>query len=271
MYRTVSFEIKKNTELYAYLEELCTNAKNLYNTTNFYIRQVMTGIQKEDIDRQPNEKDVLSKIEEFLPLVNKIKENRKSQTRYEMPTKDKWMLTYNLLDGIFEVASFEKLKSICKDDIQVKNNYINAYEEFIEDKKRGIPFLYYFKSYVDSYEQEQKISTKVFNFKSGILTPESVFENIKDSVSLYAKLLYSSKNEKNSSIYNQKAIEIINNLDNMVLKLKAIKEPKRTECLIFIRDMWIDENKYLYEKIENTFNVINMLYDVATISKKNKM
>ena len=69
MYRTVSFEIKKNTELYAYLETLCANAKNLYNTTNFYIRQMMTGIQKEDTDRQPNEKEVLSTIEEYLPYV----------------------------------------------------------------------------------------------------------------------------------------------------------------------------------------------------------
>ena len=104
MYRTVSFEIKKNTELYAYLEELCANAKNLYNTTNFYIRQVMTGIQKDDTDRQPNEKDVLSIIETYLPKVNKIKESRKSQTRYEMPTKENWMLTYNLLDGIFKLS-----------------------------------------------------------------------------------------------------------------------------------------------------------------------
>ena len=104
MYRTISFEIKKNTELYAYLEELCANSKRLYNTTNFYIRQVMTGIQKEEVDRQPNEKEVLSKIEEYLPLVNIIKENKKSQTRYEMPTKEKWMLTYNLLDGIFKLS-----------------------------------------------------------------------------------------------------------------------------------------------------------------------
>ena len=104
MYRTVSFEIKKNTELYAYLEELCANAKNLYNTTNFYIRQVMTGIQKEEADRQPNEKEVLSIIQTYLPKVNKIKENRNSQTRYEIPTKEKWMLTYNLLDGIFKLS-----------------------------------------------------------------------------------------------------------------------------------------------------------------------
>ena len=112
MYRTVSFEIKKNTELYAYLEELCANSKKLYNTTNFYIRQVMTGIQKEDADRQPNEKEVLSKIKEFLPLVNKIKENRNSQTRYEMPTKDKWMITYNLLDGIFKLSDNEDYRNL---------------------------------------------------------------------------------------------------------------------------------------------------------------
>ena len=112
MYRTVSFEVKKNTELYDYLEELCANSKKLYNTTNFYIRQVMTGIQKDDVDRQPNEKEVLSIIKTYLPKVNKIKENRKSQTRYKMPTKEKWMLTYNLLDGIFKLSDNEDYRSL---------------------------------------------------------------------------------------------------------------------------------------------------------------
>lgn len=95
----------------------------------------------------------------------------------------------NLLDGIFDVVLFEKLKSICKDNMHLKNNYINAYEEFIEDKNSGIPFSYFFKSYIDSFEQEEKNSINASNFKSGILTPESVYVNIKDSVSLYAKLL----------------------------------------------------------------------------------
>ena len=112
MYRTVSFEIKKNTELYAYLEELCANSKRLYNTTNFYIRQVMTGIQKDDADRQPNEKGVLDVLLTYLPKVNKIKENRNSQTRYEMPTKEKWMLTYNLLDGIFKLSENEDYRNL---------------------------------------------------------------------------------------------------------------------------------------------------------------
>ena len=112
MYRTVSFEIKKNTELYAYLEELCANSKRLYNTTNFYIRQVMTGVQKEDADRQKNEKNVLSIVETYLPKVNKIKENRNSQTRYEMLTKEKWMLTYNLLDGIFKLSENEDYRAL---------------------------------------------------------------------------------------------------------------------------------------------------------------
>ena len=112
MYRTVSFEIKKNTELYAYLEELCANSKKLYNTTNFYIRQVMTGIQKEESARQKNEKEVLNIVLTYLPKVNKIKENRNSQTRYEMPTKDKWMLTYNLLDGIFKLSDNEDYRNL---------------------------------------------------------------------------------------------------------------------------------------------------------------
>ena len=146
MYRTVSFEIKKNTELYAYLEELCANSKRLYNTTNFYIRQVMTGIQKEDADRQKNEKNVLSIVETYLPKVNKIKENRNSQTRYEMPTKEKWMLTYNLLDGIFKLSENEDYRAlpaqvnqqVMKQCFLDWRNYLKSLKEY---KKNPSKFL----------------------------------------------------------------------------------------------------------------------------------
>ena len=177
----------------------------------------------------------------------------------------------NLLDGIFDTNSFKKLKSLCKDDKSVRNNYISAYEEFLEDKTNGIPFLYYFKNYVDSYDEEQKDNNKTSVFENEILTPEVVYQNIKDSVSLYANLLHSSSGEQNDSLPNQKAIELLNNLDNMVFKLKNIKEPKRTECLVYIRDVWTDKEKYLYEKIDLTFNEINTLYDDVMVSNKSKL
>lgn len=46
-YRTYQIHIKKGNKLHSYFSELCSNANNLYNTTNFYIRQVYTALRQE--------------------------------------------------------------------------------------------------------------------------------------------------------------------------------------------------------------------------------
>ncbi|MGH1041609.1 RNA-guided endonuclease InsQ/TnpB family protein, partial [Bacillus wiedmannii] len=43
-YKTLQIWIKKGHRMYSYFQECCHNAKNMYNTTNFYIRQVYTGL-----------------------------------------------------------------------------------------------------------------------------------------------------------------------------------------------------------------------------------
>ena len=44
-YRTYQVWIKPGHRLYAYAERLCQEARNLHNTTNFYIRQVFTALR----------------------------------------------------------------------------------------------------------------------------------------------------------------------------------------------------------------------------------
>jgi putative transposase len=46
VYRTFQIWIKPGHRLYPYLEQVCQDAKNLYNTTNFYIRQVFTAFRQ---------------------------------------------------------------------------------------------------------------------------------------------------------------------------------------------------------------------------------
>ena len=46
-YRTYQIDIKKGHKLYRYFDELCLNSNNLYNTTNFYIRQVYTALNQD--------------------------------------------------------------------------------------------------------------------------------------------------------------------------------------------------------------------------------
>lgn len=70
MYRTYHFVIKKKSELFNYLEDMCMKSKNLWNVANFYIRQNMTGLQKPEEERQPNEVEVINKTIEGLRIMN---------------------------------------------------------------------------------------------------------------------------------------------------------------------------------------------------------
>ena len=70
MYRTYHFSIKKKSEFFNYLEDMCMKSKNLWNVANFYIRQNMTGLQKPENERQPNEIEVINKTIEGLRIMN---------------------------------------------------------------------------------------------------------------------------------------------------------------------------------------------------------
>ena len=80
-YRVVKFEVNEKHRLYPYFEDCCKKAKNLYNVTNFNIRQVMTGIKKKPFERQENEVNVLNNIEQSLPQMNAIRTNGKGKKK----------------------------------------------------------------------------------------------------------------------------------------------------------------------------------------------
>lgn len=127
MYRTYHFIIKKKFELFNYLEDMCMRSKNLWNVANFYIRQNMTGLQKPEKERQPNEVEVINKTIEGLRIMN----NRRISSAREkflkncsglsiteiaaiygefenqepaLPSSDNWFLKYNDLDGILKAT-----------------------------------------------------------------------------------------------------------------------------------------------------------------------
>ena len=121
MYKANKFRIKKkDTELYVYCQEICHKYKNMYNVTNFYIRQVMTGIKKPESERQPNERKVLEMVEKHLPGYNKIKYNTylrnkakaaregKSFTKkiheVQYPTPEHWFMNDNFIDAIMKLS-----------------------------------------------------------------------------------------------------------------------------------------------------------------------
>ena len=51
--------------MYGYFQTMTQNAKNMYNTTKFYIRQVYTGLTQDKV-LQPLQKEVLDMIDTQL-------------------------------------------------------------------------------------------------------------------------------------------------------------------------------------------------------------
>ncbi|MGG0185645.1 RNA-guided endonuclease InsQ/TnpB family protein, partial [Bacillus rhizoplanae] len=118
-YATYQIWIKKGHKLYSYFLEMCQNAKNLYNTTNFYIRQVYTALRT-DQPLQPLQREVLHTLQAHIEAMNenqlrayqkrvqKQKEKpakKQNEIRYNsftLPTKENSFLSYNFLDCLFK-------------------------------------------------------------------------------------------------------------------------------------------------------------------------
>ncbi|PEZ03959.1 hypothetical protein CN326_17260 [Bacillus sp. AFS018417] len=118
-YATYQIWIKQGHKLYAYFMEMCQNAKNLYNTTNFYIRQVYTALHAGK-PLQPLQQEVLHTLQMYIETMNenqlrayqkrvqKQKEkpveerNEIKCNLFAFPTKERSFLSYNYLDCLFK-------------------------------------------------------------------------------------------------------------------------------------------------------------------------
>lgn len=122
--RTQSIRIKKGHRLYTYCDSMCFLSKNLYNTTNFYIRQIFSGLKKDKVSRQDNEVKVIKEINDVIQTLNDIKiayvekrrlkelqkpENQKKKIAdaklFESLTEENSYPSYGLLDGVFKTRN----------------------------------------------------------------------------------------------------------------------------------------------------------------------
>lgn len=101
-----------------------TDARRMYNTANFYIRNTMTGIKKSPELRTPNEVEVLHDVFTGIQKANKAKDSKyqkdlekynkglldkhpKKPKHFPYPTTKEWFLTYNVLDAVFKYTHNE--------------------------------------------------------------------------------------------------------------------------------------------------------------------
>lgn len=95
-------------------------ANNLYNATLFRVRQVITGVKKNEKAITPNEKEILDEIFNNLPQMNKLaKSNHDSKnpeklfSPMEMPTAERWLLSYNFVDYLYKAS--KNIDYFCSD------------------------------------------------------------------------------------------------------------------------------------------------------------
>ncbi|MGE7272701.1 RNA-guided endonuclease InsQ/TnpB family protein [Brevibacillus panacihumi] len=128
-YQTYQIWIKPGHRLFPYFQGMCQQAKGLYNTTNFYIRQVYTAVTQEK-GLQPLQQEVMDALIRHIDAINdnqllayqkkqekewlKPLEQRKEvhANLFSLPTKANAMITYPFLDALFKAIAQENYRSL---------------------------------------------------------------------------------------------------------------------------------------------------------------
>lgn len=163
-YRTYQVWVKPGHRLFAYLEQACRNAKNLYNTTNFYIRQVFTSFgQKESL--QPLQQQVMSTLEAHIDAMNERRSEKNRSHPFKLPSKEKSFVSYNFLDALFKVMDQSDYRALPAQSSQgiMKIAFQNWLSFFASIKNyRKHPGKYSGKPHIPGYARS-KVKEVVFS------------------------------------------------------------------------------------------------------------
>ncbi len=184
MIRTVTVFVSKRTLLGEYFEGQGVKVNNLFNRSNFLIRQAMTGTQKSPVKRHSNEKESLALIESVLPAINEIKistfnkqvRNEKDLVQrqmllekgpvvVEMPTADNWYLNNTFLKQILQESKdrdYEALqRNLAQRTIQTAGDAWSSYFKNLKQWKAN-PQGYTGKPKIPKYRKKGHVSTIIF-------------------------------------------------------------------------------------------------------------
>ena len=148
MYHVECIDIHKNDPLFPYLDRASLCANNMYNVSNFYIRNLMTGLKKDPSLRTENERAVIDTVPGSICGINerlrekyelKIRNIRRSASlslreqekkaaavkhlQFRAPDAGKWFASYGLLDAVFKYTDNADYRSF---HIHVIQNAIKA-------------------------------------------------------------------------------------------------------------------------------------------------
>jgi putative transposase len=86
----------KNRRLFRDLKKNLETSKIVYNQTLFYIRNLYTGLHKEEVLRTDNERKVISTVIRYIQEINE-KNQKKGRKPYPFPDRERASLSRNLL------------------------------------------------------------------------------------------------------------------------------------------------------------------------------
>jgi putative transposase len=179
MYSTYKIQIHPDHELFDYCDSLCFKAKNLYNITNYYIRQVYTALKKET--RNENQLQVLRDIETNFPKMNEIRQKSYEIAKmkpkkvdksgkitdamfkpFEMPHHEKSFIGYGFVEALFKVMKQVDYTSMpSQSNQQTMKKVYDDWKSFFEaSKKYKInPAIFSGKPKIPKYKQKNGRTT----------------------------------------------------------------------------------------------------------------
>ena len=179
-YRTDLVWIKPGHRLYPYLSQVCGDAKNLYNTTNFFIRQAFTACRQNG-ELQPLQHLVMDTMQTHLEAMNDRKKDKNKP--YVLPTPDQPLVSYGFLDALFKIMEqkdYRALPAQCSQGI-MKVLYQNWKSFFVSMKDyQKHPEKYRGKPNIPGYMQGHQKDI-VFTNQDCVIKTESL-SKAKDSV-----------------------------------------------------------------------------------------
>lgn len=105
MFTTRQYIIKQNDEFYDCFMKAAKAATNLYNSTLFRLRQVLSALGKNSDQWSNQEQMIMKEISYALPKMNdKYSKGNSDKPRFEFPTQDKWTLDYYFMYALFQVT-----------------------------------------------------------------------------------------------------------------------------------------------------------------------
>jgi putative transposase len=128
-YKTFQVWTKKGHRLFPYFQQMCQHAKNVHNTTNFYIRQVYTAYRQET-PLLPLQQEVLDSLHQYIVPMNErqgkayrlrvAKEQQKPLDQrkditchsFALPSKENPYVDYHFLDSLFKAMKQVNYRSL---------------------------------------------------------------------------------------------------------------------------------------------------------------